>query len=339
MNNEVLARDLRKFVCEFVFRKELDGKTILITGGTGLIGSIIIRALSSLQDTAGVNVSIIATARSPQKVLDMEFPHGIDWVYQSMEQPLQLRARADYVIHTACPTQSAFLVNHPVEVINSSVTAARNVFEYAKEHGSTVVYLSSIEIYGQLFGMASVDETAYGTVDHMNVRSCYPESKKLIECLAVSYAKEYGTDIRIARLTQTFGAGIDRTDNRVFAQFARSVIASEDIVLHTAGQSAKSYIYTMDAIHALFYILIKGKKGEAYNVANEETFISVYDLAQFVVHHFNPNIQVRIEKRDMGYAPDTKVNLDTSKLKALGWSCQYGMYQMLDNLIQSLRGQ
>ena len=337
MSNTVLEKDLQELVLTFAFSKELDGKTVLVTGGTGLIGSLTIRFLSLLRDTAGVDVSIIAIARNPQKVSEMEIPGGIEWVFQSIEQPLQLCRRADYVIHTACPTQSAFLVNNPVEVINSTVTGALNGFDYAKENGSTVVYLSSVEIYGQICGMTSVDETMYGSVDHMNIRSCYPESKKLIECLAASYVKEYGTDIKIARLTQTFGAGIDRMDNRVFAQFARAIIASEDIVLHTDGQSAKSYVYTMDAIHALFYILIKGQKGEAYNVANEETFISIYDLAQYVVHNFNPKIRVRIEKRNMGYAPDTKVNLCSGKLRELGWSCRYGLYQMFDNLIQSLR--
>lgn len=93
----------------------------------------------------------------------------------------------------------------------------------------------------------------------------------------------------------------------------------------------------MDAINALFYIMLKGNKGEAYNIANDKTFISVYELAEFVIRNFNENINIRVEEKNMGYAPDTRVNLDTRKLRELGWDSQYDLYQMFERLIKSLQ--
>lgn len=333
MNNIVVAEDIKNLAEQFPFKEELQRKIVLVTGGTGLIGSLIVRFLAYLRDTEEVNVRIIAMARNPQKVKKMDFPHDIQWVFQDMLEILNIKENVDYIFHTACPTQSQFLANNPVEVITSTITGAENLFLYAREHHTSVVYLSSIEIYGQMESDSLVSEGTYGYLDHLNARSCYPESKKMIESLATAYAKEYGTDIKIARLTQTFGAGISKDDKRVFAQFARAAIDSEDIVLHTKGTSSKSYVYTMDAINALFYIMLKGNKGEAYNVANEEAFISIYGLAQFVIQNFNENINVRIEEKDMGYAPDTRVNLDTSKLKALGWKPEVGLEEAYRRMI------
>ena len=284
-----------------------------------------------------MNLEIIGVARNPEKVDRMCFPANILWLYQDMSQELKITKKVDYIFHTACPTQSQYLSQKPVEVITDTVQGAQNVFSFAREMRAAVVYLSSIEVYGKMDMEDMVDENAYGYINHLNSRSSYPESKKLIECLAAGYAAEYGADIKIARLTQTLGAGIDKADNRVFAQFAKAAIHSKDIVLHTEGKSAKSYVYTMDVIHALFYILLKGKKGEAYNVANEESFISIYELAQFVIEKFNPNIKVRVEKKEMGYAPETKVNLDTEKLRALGWACHFGLFQMFERLIRYMK--
>lgn len=337
MNNTVVAEDIRNLAHGFLFKKELQRKTVLVTGGTGLIGSLIIRFLAYLRDKEEVDIRILAMARNPQKVEKMDFPCDIQWVFQDMLETLNIEENADYIFHTACPTQSQFLVDNPVEVITSTITGAENLFLYAKERHASVVYLSSIEIYGQMDSDGFVSEDTYGHLDHLNVRSCYPESKKMIESLATAYAKEYGTDIKIARLTQTFGAGISKDDKRIFAQFARAAINSEDIILHTKGNSSKSYVYTMDAINALFYIMLKGNRGEAYNIANDKTFISVYELAEFVIRNFNENIKVRVEEKNMGYAPDTRVNLDTRKLRELGWDSQYDLYQMFERLIKSLQ--
>lgn len=339
MENTILEKDLKELTDSFELSQELQGKTILVTGGTGLIGSLIIRFLLKLKKIKQMDLKIFATARSMEKARLMDFPSGVRWISWDMTTSLEVEEGVDFIIHTACPTQSEYLAQNPVEVIKKTLAGAVSVFEYAKENNAHAVFLSSIEIYGQFDSPTVVSEADYGRIDPLSVRSCYPESKRLIECLAASYAKEYGVDIKIARLTQTFGAGIADNDNRVFAQFARAVIHSEDIILHTDGQSAKSYIYTTDAIRAIFYILLKGTKGEAYNVANKKTYLTILEMAQYMIERFNPAISIRIEKKSMGYAPDTKINLDTRKLEALGWYCRYDQTEMFERLVESLKSE
>lgn len=333
----VAENDLIDLARKFPFKKELSGKKILITGGTGLIGSLTIKFLCLLNSVYSLGSKVYATARNKEKALTIAGENEVEWIIGNLSDEVKIDA-VDFIIHTACPTQSAFLAQHPVEVINDTVMGAKNIFELAKSSKARVVYLSSMEIYGQIFEHKKIKENDYGYINHLNPRSCYPESKRLIEALTASYAFEYGVEIMNARLTQTLGAGIAKNDNRVFAQFARAAINGENIVLHTEGKSAKSYVYTTDAINALFYILFKGEKGTAYNIANETSYISIYDLACFVKDKFNNAIEV-VKEIDIskGYAPDTLADLDTTRLKQLGWKATVDLEEMFCRLINYLK--
>jgi nucleoside-diphosphate-sugar epimerase len=137
-----------------------------------------------------------------------------------------------------------------------------------------------------------------------------------------------------ARLAQTFGEVITENDNRVFAQFARSARADEDIVLHTEGKLCRCYCYTADAVEAMLYILLRGESGMAYNVANEDTYISIRDMAEMVCREFGKKMKVRIElKEGMGYSPTTYLRLDTTRLKALGWQPTHNLKEMFEAII------
>jgi nucleoside-diphosphate-sugar epimerase len=163
-------------------------------------------------------------------------------------------------------------------------------------------------------------------------------AKRAVENLCCLYAAEYGVPAKVARLTQTTGAGISRDDNRVIAQFARLVAQGQDIVLHTTGESARPYCYLMDCISAILFILLKGNPGESYNVANEETYISARGMAEYLKQHFNPSIQIRVELNgSMGYAPATKQRLSAQKLRNLGWEPEYPLHRIFERLIAYLK--
>lgn len=130
---------------------------------------------------------------------------------------------------------------HPVEVIENICIGTMNVLRYARNvQVKGMVNLSSMEAFGQTeVSEHRLSECELGYIDLMNVRNCYPESKRLCECLCKSYAQEYGVNVKTARLAQIFGAGVFPNENRVFAQFARSVVHGENIVLHTNGKITK----------------------------------------------------------------------------------------------------
>ncbi len=332
--SSVLLRDIEDFCKTFALQKELHGSSFLITGATGLIGSILVRCLLALDE----GVKIIAPVRNVEKAKSL---FGDDIRLQIVECNLSSfdyssLGKVDYVVHCAAPTSSRFFVEKPVDTFNIIINGTQRLLEYAKSEGvKGFAFLSSLEVYGTITDDSlCVSEDVQGYLDPMSVRSSYPMAKRAAENLCALYASQYGVPAKIVRLTQTTGAGISKDDNRVIAQFARCAANGEDIVLHTTGESARPYCYTIDSVSAILYVLLKGKAGEAYNVANEETYISARGMAEYLRENFNHDIDVRVEIADnMGYAPVTKLRLSTSKIQSLGWLPNYDLNRIFRNLI------
>ena len=308
----------------------------LLTGATGLIGSALLRKLVA----EGYSVTCpIRNKEKAKKLFDEDIYDKVCWKEMLLETYLHdIDEHFDYIIHCASPTSGKYMVEHPVETYEFIIESTRALLQYAYKHKvKGMVYVSSLEYYGQNFNEDIITEDFEGYIEPASPRSSYPLGKRAAEYLCVAYASEYKVPVKIARLTQTFGPGIPADDNRVFAQFARSVINKEDIILHTDGESAKPYCHVFDCVDAILTILDKGNLGDAYNVANEETYISIKDMADFVQKNFNPEHKVLIKKRDdMGYAPVTKLRLYTQKIKNLGWLPRYSLKEMFKDLIISI---
>jgi len=310
----------------------------LLTGATGLIGSALLRKL-----VADGN-SVTCPVRNKEKakgLFDGDTYNKVQWIEMPLETYLKgMENGFDYIIHCASPTASKYFVSNPVETLSFNISTTTAIMEYAKKHKvKGVLFLSSLESYGTVTeGDTLIDEDYQGYVNPLETRSSYNIAKRTCECLCHAYSQEYGVPVKVVRLTQIISSKVAPEDMRVYAQFARSAARGEDIILHTEGTSARQYLYIDDAVEALITVLMKGNSGEAYNVANEDTYISVRDMAEFVQKNFNPEHKVVIQKRDdMGYAPVTKLRLSTQKLIDLGWSPRYGLYEMYDALIKELK--
>ena len=198
-----------------------------------------------------------------------------------------------------------------------------------------MIYLSSLEVYGKT-EKEDITEKDLGYIDILSVRSSYSEGKRMAETMCISYAKEYNVPVKIARLSQTFGAGVSKEDNRVFAQFAKSVINKENIVLFTKGETKRNYCYTADAICGILTILVKGKTSEAYNVANKNTYISIAEMAK-ILENENTKVIFKIDNVDRGYNPTIQICLNSSKLEAIGWSAKVDLPEMFERTIKSMQ--
>ncbi|MDR1829340.1 MAG: NAD-dependent epimerase/dehydratase family protein [Candidatus Fibromonas sp.] len=281
-----------------------ENKSIFVTGATGLLGSVFIKSLLARNELHNSNIRIIAHARNKDKA-ERIFPgKELSFVYGDITRKLDIDEPIDYIVHGANPTASKEFVDFPVETIKTIYEGTLNTLELAKEKSvKGYLYLSSMEVYINM--------------DTTSVRSCYPEGKRLAESLCSCYFHEYGVNAKIARLAQTFGAGIDvKNDNRVFAQFLRSAMEKKDIVLRTKGDTVRSYCYTTDAVTAMLWILAKGKSGESYDVASKNTEISIRDMAEC----FGKVVfDIAEDAEKLGYLPTVKIVLDTAKLEKLGW--------------------
>ena len=332
MTNTIFEEDINNIIKDFDM-SVFDGKTVLVTGATGLLGKLCVKSLLS----SGYNTQVIALVRDKSKAESVfDESKRLSFLVQDIDQKIQTERRVDYIIHTASTTSSKDFVEKPVETIYTALNGTRNVLEFAKNKKITsMIYLSSLEVYG-VPQNEDIKEDDYGFIDILNPRSSYSESKRMVETLCVSYGCEYGVPVKIARLAQTFGAGVSKYDNRVFAQFAKAVINEENIVLHTKGETKRNYCYTTDAISGIFTILTKGEKNNAYNVANKNTYISIADMAKSLEND-KTKVVFEIDDVNRGYNPTVLICLDTEKLEALGWRAMVDLDEMFERTIGDLK--
>lgn len=330
MNNSIFEEDIKNIINDFDM-SVFDGKTILVTGATGLIGKLCVKSLLN----SGYNTQVIALVRDEEKAKNI-FAESkrLTYLVQDINQRINTTRRVDYIIHAASTTSSKDFVEKPVETIYTAINGSRNILEFAKNKRlEGMVYLSSLEIYG-VNEKENIKERDYGYIDILNPRSSYSESKKMVETMCISYGTEYGVPVKIARLAQTFGAGVSISDNRVFAQFAKAIINKENIVLHTKGETKRNYCYTTDAVRGIFTILTKGENNNAYNVANENSYCSISEMAHLLENEYT-KVEYKIDEVNRGYNPTVKIALNTEKLNALGWEAKVDLKEMFDRLIMN----
>lgn len=340
MQHDVLDEDLQYIANYDLPYEKLKGKTVLVTGATGLIGVSLVRALLAIG-----NIKVIAVVRNQEKAKNIYgslIGQSLQLYVADIRDELKIEDSIEYIFHCASVTTSKIMIDKPVETLMISVDGTKNILELArKKKCVSVVYVSSMEVYGAFNDSREIRENDLGYIDHLKVRSNYPESKRLCENMCIAYGSEYGVPVKIARLAQTFGAGILPGENRVFAQFARSAINGEDIILHTKGKSEGNYCYTRDCVTGLLTILLKGENGEAYNVCNPATHITIAGMAIMVAEKIaDGKIKVIFDipkDNKFGYAADTKMKLNSDKLQALDWRPQVGLEEAYRKMIDYMR--
>ena len=343
MKDLVLKEDL-EFLSDKIFKEgKFNRSTVLVTGATGLVGSLIVKSMLYANQVLNAQITVLASVRNLEKATDTfaDFSNeSLIFVTDSLLSPLYFDQNIDFIVHAASITASKEMVENPTGVLLTAFESTRNLLEYVKAHPSCkMVYISSMEYYGQVKDdYTNVTEDKLGYIDLSKPRSCYPESKRVCETLCNAYVVQYNLNVCSARLAQTFGAGVPLSDNRVFAQFAKSALNKTDIILHTMGQSEGNYCYTADTVYGIFVLLQKGEKGQSYNVArNHSTILNMAKMVADKIGNNQIKAEVRIPENlgGLGYAPDVKLKLNSDKLKALGWQPEMDLENMFKRMIRS----
>ena len=218
--------------------------------------------------------------------------------------------------------------------MKSNLTGLCNMVEYGMKHQlQRMVYVSSGEVYGEGDGSIFTEQIS-GYINILSPRACYPSSKRAAETLCASYCQEYGVEIVIARPCHTYGPYFTENDNRVYAQFIRNALKGEDIVMKSKGEQYRSWIYVVDCAAAILTLLMKGQSGEAYNVANAESNITIYQLAQKIATLCQRQVMMDIQEGG-NTTPITKAVFSTRKLEQLGWKPLFNIDEGLEHTIRS----
>lgn len=341
--------------CDEIPWQRLDEKKYLITGSTGLIGSQFVRVLIARSMLSNKEFEIILPVRSPEKAKEL-----FDDLNRSVQMPelygnepkcrltflkwelgdeLPINRACDYVLHAACMTSSSDFKNKPVEVIESIINGTECVLNYGLAHTATrLIFLSTMEVYGDVSVEKSLSEHDLGALDSSATRNSYPIAKLVSEALITGYAQEYSVQALSLRLAQSFGVGVRKDDKRVFAEFGRNVVNGKDIVLFSDGKSKNSYLSTNDAVKAILIAFARGKAGQVYNVANDDTFCSIYEMAELVARQFGgkkSKVCFKEDKtRSATFRKSSCLRLDASKMRNLGWRPQDSLASMYQEMIE-----
>lgn len=310
--------------------RDLYGKRFLISGASGLIGSFIIDMLAFANEVEDAGIEIWALGRDESKLRERFHSNissgHLNFIIQDITDKFVCDIEYDYIINLAGDGYPAAFRERPVETMTPAFVGTYNLLEHVVKTGKGRVLLASTgEVYGTIENRQAFVENDCGYIDSMSSRSCYPIAKKAAETLCASYAKEYDVYVMVARLSHVYGANSSPKDNRATVQFMQNAIKKEDIVLHSLGNQMRSYTYVADAVVGLFYILLRGNKGEAYNVANAESRITIADFAKETAKIGGVKC-VRKMEDDIARAEKTPIEyavLDSSKLEKLGYKAEY----------------
>ncbi|MGM9697446.1 MAG: NAD-dependent epimerase/dehydratase family protein [Prevotella sp.] len=319
----------------------LEGKNILVTGATGLIGGCLVEVLMA----HGGDYNIYAAGRNETRAGERFARFVVDKRFHffryDVSKPLETELDFHYVIHAASGASPSAFASQPVEVVKANVFGVANLMDYGISHNmQRMLYVSTGEIYGE--GGATLDtpdgkaftEADSGYVNCATQRACYPSSKRAAETLCIAYGTEYGADVVIARPCHVYGPNFTENDNRVYAQFFRNIQRDEDIVMKSDGSQYRSWCYVVDCVRALLYILLKGENGEAYNIADEKSNITIRQLAEMIASIGGRKVVIKKpdNQEASGYNVVTKSIFSTEKLQGLGWSVKGSMSEKLSHL-------
>ena len=332
--------DINHIFYESLPWEKLSGTNILITGATGLIGSTLVDVLMS---NPRRDYSVYASGRNIErgqkrfeKYLSLD---TFRFIRYDVMTSLQSDVQFDYIIHAASNASPNTFFKNPVEIVKANILGVSNLIEYGMGHGmKRFLYVSSGEVYGEGDGRVMTEEYS-GYVDCLNPRSCYPSSKRTAETLCVSYASEYGADVVIARPCHVYGPNFTESDNRVYAQFIRNILHEEDIVLKSKGEQVRSWCYVVDCVSALIYVLLKGASGEAYNIADPNSVLTIRQLAEMLAEIGSRKVIMDIPSdiEKSVFNPVSKSVFSVDKLERLGWKVSGNMYEKMSKTVSQVR--
>ena len=348
--NRIVHEDIEAIIASnCVDWKRFHGKTVLITGASGMLPSYMALTLLVLNREMDLDIKVVALVRNREKAekvfQDFISDRRLQLLIQDVSQPFNYHEQIDFIIHAASQASPRYYGTDPVGTLNANILGTHNLLEYARKNKvESFLFFSTGGVYGNFSNDdIEISEDMYGVVDPLNVRSCYFESKRMAENICVCYAYQYGIPVKIIRIFHTLGPYIDINDGRAFSDFCKAIIENRNIVLRSDGLAYRTFCYISDAIKAYFMVLLNGNNAEAYNVGSAKNEISMKNLASLLVNSYpekHLSIEFNIDSKNVTYSkmrnPVNRVIPNIGKISFLGWNETYSVQQAFMRTIEGV---
>lgn len=286
---------------------------VLITGGAGFIGSHLAEKLLS-QDHEVIILDNFYTGQK-SNLLKISSNPNFEVLRQDVTEPISLEVDAIY--HLACPASPVHYQKFPVQTIKTSVLGSINALELATRLNIPILLSSTSEVYGDP-DISPQTETYWGNVNPIGLRSCYDEGKRAAETLFFDFNRQYSTEIRVARIFNTYGPNMSPEDGRVVSNFIVQALKNNDITIYGDGTQTRSFCYVDDLVEGLVRLMNNSDSTQSpINLGNPNE-ISVLELAQKIISMTNSKskvIQLPLPQDD---PKQRRPDIDKAK-KILGW--------------------
>lgn len=346
--NDIVQGDMRNICIQLNDIEQLFHRVVLITGASGMLATYLVYFFMYLNEKKDAEIHVIALVRNEDKAWkkfgDFCDDKYFELLVQDVCEPINYGGHIDYIFHMAGNASPKSILSDPVDIIRTNTLGTINVMELArKSKVEKVIYASTREVYGkEAESIKEIREEVFGSLDPMERRSCYPESKRISESILQSFYYQYGIKSSIVRIAHAYGPGmaIDN-DGRVMADFISDVVHNRNIVLKSTGEAIRAFCYISDAITAILFVLLYGNTAEAYNVANETEEIRISKVAELLVELY-PEKELKVifdipKEMSLGYSKMGRVKLNTEKTEKLGWSCQVKLVDGLRRTVESFK--
>ena len=344
-DSKLWISDLDETLTAFPEFHKLAGKTVLITGCSGLICSAIVDLLIRWNETHSEKITILAAGRNKNKVERRFFPYSTEnWFvfapYDAVSPLHSMSTSCEYIIHGASNASPNKIMNEPVETMLSNVIGIKYLLDYAFEKKTRrVLYISSSEVYGEKEGTQPYKADEYGYIDLLNARNAYSVGKRAAETMCAAYAKEYGVESVIVRPGHIYGPTAVESDNRVSSAWAFASARGENIVMKSNGTQIRSYCYCLDCASAILHVLLKGESVHAYNISNPASIISIREMAGILAESGAVKLEMipPTEAEIKGFNPMSNSSLDSGDLLALGWKGLFDAKRGFSHTVEILK--
>ena len=331
MIDEIIRGDLKEILSNM--RKDsFESKKILVTGGAGFLGSWMCDVLYGIGAEV-VCLDNLSTGRL-ENVEHLIGKEGFKFLEQDVVE-FKTDERFDCILHLASRASPEEYQQHPTDTLLANSVGSLNVLELARRSDARVLYTSSSEVYGDA-KVVPTPEDYWGNVNPIGARSCYDEGKRFGEALFMAYHREYGLDVRIARIFNTYGPRLreDGAYARALSRFIVQALGNRDITVYGDGSQTRSFCYVSDTITALLLLLTSERaKGEVLNVGNPDE-ITILELAEEIKGLTKSESRITFQplppddpkrrcpsidkaKRILGWEP--KVTLKDGLIKTVKW--------------------